>query len=337
VHDRRHGGTQGAAGAVRCAGVASERRHRLSQQTVELTRRTLLRVGALAAGAAVLDACELQPRARPSGSATPPIAPPTTAATLPFTRIAYGSAPSQFGDLRLPGGAGPHPVVIVVHGGFWTSGYDLDLMLPVCEALAREGFATWNVEYRRLGESGGGWPGTFLDVAAASDHLRTIARKHRLDLRRVGTLGHSAGGQLALWAAGRRWIRGGELHKRSPLRVQGAVSLAGVVDLRRAYELGLPAVGELMGGTPDEVPDRYGMGSPAELLPLGVRQVLLTGNEDRIVPATLSETYRKEAIARGDDVDLVPIRGVDHAALIAPTSAAWPAIQAAVNTIVVRS
>jgi acetyl esterase/lipase len=301
---------------------------------VELTRRTLLRVGALAAGAAVLDACELQPRARPT-TQTPPIAPPKpSAATLPFTRMAYGSAASQFGDLRLPGGSGPHPVVVVVHGGFWGNGYDLDLMMPVCERLAYDGIATWNVEYRRLGEAGGGWPGTFLDIAAASDHLRTIARKHALDLRRVATLGHSAGGQLALWAAGRRWIRDGELYKRSPLRVQGAVSLAGVVDLRRAWDLGFEAVAQLMGGTPDQVPARYGMGSPAELLPLGVRQVLLTGNEDRVIPASLNETYRQEAVARGDDVQLVPLRGIDHAALIEPRSAAWPAVQAAVHTVV---
>lgn len=303
---------------------------------MELTRRTLLRVGALAAGAAVLDACELQPRARSSArSAAAPIAPLTHArATLPFTRIPYGKAASQFGDLRLPGGAGPHPLVIVVHGGFWGSSYDLELMLPICESLQRDGIATWNVEYRRLGETGGGWPGTFLDVAAASDHLRTLARRHPLDLRRVATLGHSAGGQLALWAAGRRWIRDGELYQPKPLRVQGAVSLAGVVDLRRAWDMGFEAVGQLMGGTPDEVPARYGMGSPAELLPLGVRQVLLLGNEDRVIPAALNEAYRQEAIARGDDVELVPLRGVDHIELIEPQSAAWPAVQAAVRTVV---
>lgn len=252
---------------------------------------------------------------------------------MPFTRVAYGTAPSQFGDLRLPGGPGPHPVAIVVHGGFWANAYDLELMMPICEGLARDGIATWNIEYRRLGEPGGGWPGTFQDVAGGSDHLRTLARKHGLDLRRVVTLGHSAGGQLALWAAGRRWIREGELHRRSPLRVQGAVSLAGVVDLRRAWDLGFENVGQLMGGTPEEVPTRYGMGSPAELLPLGVRQVLLTGKDDRVIPASLNEAYRQEALARGDDVQLVPLRGVDHAALIEPRSAAWPAVQAAVRTV----
>jgi acetyl esterase/lipase len=287
----------------------------------------------VAAGAAVLDACELTPRARTTPQ-PPAIVPATrTPATYPFTRLAYGQARSQFGDLRLPGGQGPHPIVIVVHGGFWENGYDLDLMLPICETFQRQGIATWNVEFRRLGEPGGGWPGTFLDVAAASDHLRTLARKHSLDLKRVVTLGHSAGGQLALWAAGRRWIRNGELRQRSPLRVQGAVSLAGVVDLRRAWDLGFQQVGQLMGGSPEEVPTRYGSGSPAELLPLGVRQVLVLGKEDRIIPASLNETYVQEARARGDDVQLVPIRGVDHAELIEPQSAAWPAVEAAVRSV----
>lgn len=312
---------------------------RLSPRAVDLTRRSLLRLGALATGAAVLDACEPGLRPRP---ATPPATPaashaPRAADAMPFVRMAYGKASSQFGDLRIPGGRGPHPVVLVVHGGSWATGSDLDLMLPICEALAREGFATWNIEYRRVGNPGGGWPGTFLDVAAATDHLRVLARKHPLDLRRVTTLGHAAGGQLALWAAGRRWIRDGELYHPSPLRVQGAVSLAGVLDLRRAWALGIEAVGRLMGGTPEEFPTRYGTGSPAELLPLGVPQVLLLGSDDRIVPATLSETYRKEALARGDDVQLVPLRGVDHAGLIEPRSAAWPAVRAAVRTVVTRT
>src|SRR5262249_2478501 len=154
---------------------------------VTLTRRTLLRTAAVA-GASLIAGCA--PRAggrgaRPGGS---------VARTLPFDRIAYGADPQQFGELRRPAGTASYPVVVVVHGGFWQSQYDLGLMVPVCEALTREGLATWNVEYRRVGDPGGGWPGTFLDVGAAVDHLRTLAPQHGLDVRRTITLGHSAGG-----------------------------------------------------------------------------------------------------------------------------------------------
>lgn len=300
---------------------------------MDLTRRSLLRLGTLATGAAVLEACT-PPRSRSTSPGAAALPAPRAVTTMPFQRLAYGTSASQFGDLRVPGGPGPHPVVMIVHGGFWTTGYDLELMTPMCEALARDGTATWNVEYRRVGDPGGGWPGTFLDVAAAADQLRTLAGPYALDQRRVATLGHSAGGQLALWAAGRRWIRDGDLFQTSPLRVQGAVSLAGVVDLRRAWSLGFEAVGRLMGGTPDEYPTRYDTGSPADLLPLGVPQVLLHGSDDQVVPATLSADYRAEAVARGDDVQLVPLQGVGHMELIQPTSAAWPAVLDAVRAVV---
>jgi acetyl esterase/lipase len=206
-------------------------------------------------------------------------------------------------------------------------------MGPVCEALRAQGLATWNVEYRRLGEPGGGWPGTFLDVAAATDHLRDIAPAHGLDLGRVITLGHSAGGHLSLWVAARRWIRDGELFQPNPLRVQGAVSLAGVVDLRRAWSYGLDAVTQLMGGTPDDVPERYDTGSPADLLPLGVPQILVHGRDDRVVPADLSVEYHAVAIRRGDDVRLVPLTAVGHYELIEPASPAWPPVAEAVATL----
>src|SRR5262245_60200302 len=137
----------------------------------------------------------------------------------------------QFGELRLPGGDGPHPVVIAIHGGFWKAAYGLDHIGPVCEALAGAGVATWNLEYRRIGNPGGGWPGTLEDVALGAGHLREIAGEHRLDLKRVVVVGHSAGGHLALWLAGRGRSRD------MPLR--GVVSLAGVADLRLAWELRL--------------------------------------------------------------------------------------------------
>ena len=196
-------------------------------------------------------------------------------------------------------------------------------MVPACEALARAGFATWNVEYRRVGNPGGGWPGTFLDVGAAVDHLKRIAPQHGLDLRRVAIVGHSAGGQLALWCAGRRWIRGGELHAAKPLKLRGAVSLAGIVALRRAYELGVDGVAALMGGSPDAVPDRYATGDPMALIPIGLPQVLVHGTADKVVPPSLSADYQREAKARGDDARLVSLPGVGHTELIDPRTAAW--------------
>src|SRR5262245_5047632 len=275
----------------------------LSRPAVILTRRTLLRAAMVAAAAGTVPGCG--PQARGRGGR--PHAPVKT--TMPFERIAYGSAPQQFGELRRPAAGAAAPVIMVLHGGFWQSDYDLTLMIPVCEALTREGYATWNVEYRRLGDAGGGWPGTFLDVGAAADHLRTLAPQKGLDLRRVVTLGHSAGGQLALWVAGRRWIRSGELQTRRPLRLRAAMSLAGIVDLTRAYDLGINSVGQLMGGSPVEVPQRYAAGDPAALIPLGVPQVLVHGTADPIVPLVLSTQYAQEAKARGDDVKLVELQG----------------------------
>lgn len=296
-----------------------------------LSRRSALRAITLAAGGTLLHACA---RPRPERRGPAVHAAPRPTPDEPVLRLPYGAAPQQFGELRLPRLAGPHPVVIVLHGGFWQAAHGLDLMAPVCEALRAQGLASWNVEYRRIGQPGGGWPGTLLDVAAAADHLRTLAPRHQLELGRVTTLGHSAGGQLSLWLAGRRWIRTGALSAPKPLRVQAAVALAGVVDLRRAWEMGMDPVAQLMGGSPDEVPDRYGCASPAELLPLGVPQVLLHGRRDPVVPATLSAEYQAAAIRRGDDARLVSLDGIGHWELIEPTTQAWSTAAAALVDLV---
>src|SRR5215831_5448385 len=177
-------------------------------------------------------------------------------------RIAYGPDQFQFADLRLPANEPPHPVVIVLHGGFWRSKYGLDYMTPVCETLTSSRLATWNVEYRRLGNPGGGWPGTFDDVITARDKLHSIASKYGLDLNRVIAIGHSAGGHLAMWLAGQKHL------------LAGVISLAGVLDLKRAWELQLSnnVVTELLGGSPEQVPDRYKFASPIERLPFGIPQ-----------------------------------------------------------------
>lgn len=249
-------------------------------------------------------------------------------------RIAYGADPLQFGDLRLPNSAEPHPVAIVVHGGFWRARYDLEHIGHVCAALTALGWATWNIEYRRIGNVGGGWPGTFLDVAQAADYVRQLAAQYQLDLSRVMTIGHSAGGHLALWLAGRHRIAVADaLYRPDPLVPQRAVSLAGVADLRHAYTLRLSqrVVVELMGGTPAEVPQRYANASPAELLPLGVAQLIVHGTNDGPVPFAISERYVAAACAAGDAATLLALPGAHHFELIDPASPEWERIETEIS------
>lgn len=251
-------------------------------------------------------------------------------------RIPYGDITHQFGDLRLPRGKGPHPVVVVVHGGFWRARYDLEHAGHLCADLTRRGYATWSLEYRRVGHPGGGWPGTFEDVALGTDFLRTLATRHPLDLGRVVVLGHSAGGHLALWLAGRgRLATGQPLHVDKPFVPRGAVSLAGVVDLERAYHLHLGdgIVESLLGGTPAEHPERYRLASPAALLPLGVKQVLVHGAKDPIVPLSLSSEYFTRASKLGDSIRLVNLPGAGHFEVIDPRAQEWPRVVEAISSL----
>lgn len=249
-------------------------------------------------------------------------------------RIAYGDDSLQFGDLRLPPGTGSHPVVIVIHGGCWYSEYDLKHVAAFSAALTRTGVATWSLEYRRLGDAGGGWPGTFQDVARGADYLRVLARTHPLDLRRVIVVGHSAGGQLAFWLATRKRLpKDSPLYATDPLPLLGIVSLAGITDLR-GYGSGCGgAITELLGGSPDEVPLRYRQTSPIELLPLRVKQRLIHGLLDTIVPPEQSRDYEVAARRAGDDVKLVTVGEAGHFDLVAPQSSAWPAVQEAIRSL----
>ena len=239
----------------------------------------------------------------------------------PGERIAYGSDPLQFGDLRLPDGKGPHPVAIVIHGGFWRAAYDLEHIGHVCAALQQAGIATWSLEYRRVGNPGGGWPGTFQDVALGADDVRKIAAKYNLDLNRVVAVGHSAGGHLALWLGTRKGLpKDSLLYSPDPLSLHGIVSLAGVADLRRAWELKLSntVVADFLGGSPYEVDDRYRLGSPIERLPLGITQRLIHGTADANVPYDISTNYVSAAKARGDKAELVTLEDAHHFELIDP-------------------
>ncbi len=245
-------------------------------------------------------------------------------------RIFYGTDAQQFGDLRLPKGPGNHPVAIVIHGGCWLAEYNLDHISSFCTALTTARVATWNLEYRRVGNSRGGWPGTFEDVSRGADHLRAIAERYHLDLNRVVVVGHSAGGHLALWLAARR-----RLPKTSPLfapralPLHGVVSLAGIPDLRAASEQQVcgDAVARLLGGSPTEVAERYTQASPLELLPLGVPQRLIHGARDRIVPLASARAYEAAAKKTGDDARLIVLDRAGHFELIAPQSSAWPAVR----------
>ncbi|ADO70572.1 alpha/beta hydrolase family protein [Stigmatella aurantiaca] len=251
-------------------------------------------------------------------------------------RLPYGDGEHHFGELRLPPGVGPHPVVLVVHGGFWRARYNLEHAGHLCADLARRGFATWNLEYRRVGHPGGGWPGTLEDVARGADHLRTLADAWPLDLNRVVVLGHSAGGHLVLWLAARHRLRPGQPHHSpSPLQMRGVVPLAAVSDLVRAQELGLGdgIVEAFLGGTPSQLPEPYQLGSPMALVPLGVRQVLLHGAKDDIVPLSLSVAYQARAAALGDDVQLVTLPNAAHFEVINPLAPEWEQVVEAIRSL----
>jgi acetyl esterase/lipase len=253
--------------------------------------------------------------------------------TYNVSRLHYGSEPLQFADLYLPDTQNPetrHPVVILLHGGFWRAAYGLDLMQALATNLSQQGIAAYNVEYRRVGDSGGGWPGTLQDVAQAADYLRNVSSlstRYQLDLDRVIPVGHSAGGHLALWLAARtRLPATSPLSTASqPLPLAGAVSLAGAMDLERVWQqhLGRDAVVELLGGTPQQFPARYQDASPAAYLPLGLPQALVHGTSDDNVPLNISQEYARKATIAGDIVELIELPGADHFVLIDPQSEAW--------------
>ena len=249
------------------------------------------------------------------------------ATTFNVSRLAYGDEPLQFGDLYTPPGTELRPVVILIHGGFWRAAYGLSLMAGLAQDMAQRGFAVWNIEYRRVGDAGGGWPNTLLDVARATDHLRALQQSYSLDLQRVIPVGHSAGGHLALWLGARHKLIGSDLLPTSamPQPIKGAVSLAGAMDLEHVWQLHLgdDAARELLGGDPTTVPKRYMAASPAAQLPLGIPQALIHGTEDDRVPLIVSQVYAAKARAVGDPITLIELPGADHFVLIDPASTAW--------------
>jgi len=256
-------------------------------------------------------------------------------------RVAYGSDPLQFGELRVPASKGPHPVAIVVHGGCWLArlgnldprAVAMDNMRPLAAALTEAGIATWNIEYRRLGNAGGGWPGTFRDVGTGADFVRTFARERQLDLTRVIAIGHSAGAHLALWLAARHKLpESSELYTKDPLRLAGAVGLDGPADLKATIPLqqpvcGAPVITDLIGGTPEQLPQRYRDASPIELFPLGVRQAFFTGQ----MFAAHSAPYAAAVKQAGDAAQVLPFPSAGHFVFIDPQSMVWPEVMKSVR------
>lgn len=238
----------------------------------------------------------------------------------------YGPDRSQRGDLHLPAGAGPHPVMILIHGGSWRKRYGRIVMRALAGDLLRRGWAVWNIEYRRVG-NGGGWPATFADVAAAVDHLDGLHPS--LDMSRVDVLGHSAGGHLALWVAGRDRLPSGSPGARAGrprVRLRRAISLAGVCDLAGAYRAWHGgAVRALMGGSQERMPDRYAVGDPIRNVPLALPVLLVHGVLDVTVSIDLSRNYARAALAAGGELELVEIAGDAgaHRAHVDPRGAAW--------------
>ncbi|QOR69366.1 alpha/beta hydrolase [Ruania alkalisoli] len=268
------------------------------------------RLGVLVLFAAVLAACSASPQ------------PPTAEVT---SRIEYGSAPEQFGDLGVPGGipgGQSRPVVVLIHGGFWQAGYGLGFMERLAEDLVERGYVTWNVEYRKVGEPGGGYPGTLEDVDAAIEHLAALAADgHPIDLELVVVVGHSAGGHLSLWAGTR------DDAEVEPVLVVGQAPVP-VPDLVAAARSGMggSAVRDFMGGTPDDVPAAYAAASPAERLPGTVPQLVVQRGADPVIPEPYVAGYFERAREAGAAIEYVVDDEADHGTPIDPGSDLWDAV-----------
>jgi acetyl esterase/lipase len=240
-------------------------------------------------------------------------------------RLPYGHHPDQFGDLYLPEGVGPYPVAVLIHGGCWRAAYDLAPLGQFAAAITTLGVAVWNIEYRRLG-GGGGWPATFRDVAAGADAVRELVDRYPLDLERVIAVGHSAGGHLALWLAGRHKLpTHSDCYAPKPLALRGVVALAGLGDLADGARRGLcgGACGEIAKHAPH--PNEA---SPVDLLPFGIPQVHLVGEHDAIVPPDYLRRFVAQASADNAQLHILPAAA--HFEPVVATSPAWGQVRDAI-------
>jgi len=259
----------------------------------------------------------------------------------PTKHVPYGPDADQFGELWAPKGPGPHPTVVFLHGGCWNANLPgLELMDYAAEDLRERGFAVWNLEYRRLG-AGGGYPATFKDVAAGIDLLRKLAKENSLDLKHVVLVGHSSGGQLALWAAARAKLsKISPIASVDPLPVAGVVTLGGIDDLQLYQRVGPQACGGsatisalVTGGRPPGRANYFLDTSPPELLPIGVRQIVVSGDLDLIVPPVFGADYVAKATKAGDNAEAVDIPRAGHFDLIDPLSDGWKRVEPLIDEL----
>jgi acetyl esterase/lipase len=241
---------------------------------------------------------------------------------------AYGPHPAQVAELALPPSGTARGVVLLIHGGYWRARYDRGLQHAVAADLVSAGWAVWNLDYRGVGAgptSGGGWPDTYRDVAAGIDALAPVAAEHGLDLRNLVAIGHSAGGALALWAAGRHRLPAGAPGAAPRVSPSAVIAQAAIGDLDAGARegLGAGAIVDLIGGHPDAVPERYALASPSALLPLGVPVLLVTGAGDDTVPVQQSVAFAAASGRAGDHVRLEIVPAEGHFGHLDPGSACW--------------
>ena len=252
----------------------------------------------------------------------------------PDHRYRYGSHGQQFGDLYLPSSTSPHSVIVLIHGGGYREMYDLKPMGSVARALAEDGFAVWSIEYRRAG-NGGDFPQMFLDVGKAADHLRQLAEANGLNLDSVISVGHSAGGHLALWLAGRHKLSSASpLFMANSLPIAGVVALAAVSDLHYAIEQALcsDALPIVMGGAPTDALSNYQAGSPSELLPLEVPQAHIVGTEDAQIMDNVKR-YLAAAESAGDKAQLIEVPRVGHFEIVATGTPAFRLVRRTIGNL----
>lgn len=276
-------------------------------------------------GAALLAVAAATPAAADDAASMAALRKAEAAVAKPTLTERFGADDLRTGTLRLPAGKGPFPVVVLIHGGCWTAGFDTRSGAePLGAALAARGIAVWNIEYRMVGQPGAGWPGTFEDVTAGVDHLAKLAKRYPLDLTRVSVVGHSAGAHLALWVASRGKLpvpwTARAVRPMSVVAIDGPGTLAPFVGID-AEVCGKPVIVPFMGGTPAERPSAYQTASPADHLPLGVHQLLVLGEL-----GPLMQPYVAAAKASGDRVDVLAPTGADHFDIIVPGSANGAAV-----------